>query len=410
MELSEIQQAIEALPPERRRALLDWMRTLEREPVAATPKLPKPPKLKVARRPATLQSAVLWSVFSILAFLVVDAAIFRSGWYFNYLLPDSTTGQMEFHVFWVLHTLPDKLPEAAVVGGSRIAEGFTARKASAAAGEKIHFWNMGVPGSSPRTWYYMLRDADPDRKRFRSITIAMDRYSDEDRGENPANRVVDLNYLAGRLRVTDCPDFSQSFDDPELRKGMFTGCLFKGATMRRDVQDLLLNRKERLRVAKLWRNDGHGYIDGYEGKPESLAGLTVDFGEKLISFPPGVKDWQSESVRNFALAAPVPQTGALTAYRRLWLGRILDLYKDSQTRIVFLELPGGPVPPPEPTVPARYFDSVAHQPRVTVLPKEMFRDLERPDFYADGLHLNVNGRPVFSERLGRKVAELMGVN
>jgi len=45
--------------------------------------------------------------------------------------------------------------------------------------------------------------------------------------------------------------------------------------------------------------------------------------------------------------------------------------------------------------------------RVTILPGEMFRDLEHPEVYADGLHLNHVGRPLFSERLGRKVAEIL---
>ncbi len=410
-ELPGIRKAIEALPREQRRALLEWLIESERGVAVAEPAPPAIRKPKPVRRPAapaTLRQAVLWSIASIAVFFLLDAAIFRSGWYLRYLAPDSTTGQLELNVFWLRHTLPGKAPEAAVIGDSRVAEGFSARNADAGAGDRIHFWNLGVPGSSPRDWYYLLRDGDPDHRRFTALAIAMDRYSDEDGGENPSNRMSDLSYSVGRLRWSDCPDFAESYDAPELRRTVLTGCLFRGVTLRRDVQDFFAHPLARFRAAKAWRNDGKGYIDGYGGKPEDLTGLSVDFGTGAVNFPPGLKDWQKNSVNGFASSAKVPQTGALTAYRKLWLGRILDLYKDSPTRIIFLELPGGPLPPPRRETPARFIESVWRRPRVTVLPGETFRDLERPEVYADGLHLNHAGRPIFSERLGAKMAEIAG--
>jgi hypothetical protein len=400
MELPEIQKSIEALPAAQQRELLDWLRA--RKPKPAQPEQTKTPKR------STLQGAVFWTVFALAAFFLVDAAIFRSGWYFNYVEPNSTTGQLEMHMFWVRHTLPAKVPEMAVVGDSRIAEGFAARMAASAVANKVVFWNLGVAGSSARTWYYLLRDTDPTRKRFAAISFALDRYSDQD-GEDVSNRMSDLNYAIGRLRLSDCLDFSQSFNDPELRRGVLTGCLFKAVTLRRDIQDLLSHPAARFRDAKNWRNDGHGYIDGYGGFPQTLTGLTVDFDKGTVTnYPAGLTDARRDSVNAFAGLSTTPQTGALTAYRKLWLGRILDLYKDSPTKLIFLELPGGPLPPPRRTVPARFITSVLNHPRVTVLPGEMFRDLERPEFYADGLHLNQAGRPIFSERLAQKMAEIAG--
>lgn len=400
MEFAEIQKAIEALPLERRRALLKWLQDRQRsERRAARP----------AKRPVTTGQAVWWTLLSLAAFFLVDGAIFRSGWYLKYLQPDSTTGQLEMHLFWLRHEFPTKEPEAAVIGDSRVAEGFAARKAGQSVGGRIHFWNLGVAGSTPRTWFYILRDADPERRRFAAIVVAMDRYSDEDGWEDPSNRVSDLNYAVGRLRLTDCLDFSRSYRWPELRRAALTGCIFKAVTLRRDVQDLLANRAERLKLAKAWRNEGHGYIDGYGGKPEDLTGLTADLAAHSLHFPAGAKAWQTESVRSILLSAPAPQTGALTEYRKLWLGRILQMYRDSQTRIIFLELPGGPIARPEPKTPARFLRSIAGRSRVTILPGDMFRDLEHPEVYADGLHLNHVGRPIFSERVGQKVADALEI-
>src|SRR5258708_7632378 len=130
---AEIQRAIEALPAGNRRALLAWLRNLESTPEPRPVRQPRPESR------STLRQAVLWSVFSIAAFFLADAAIFRSGWYYNYLEPNSTTGQLESQLFWLRHTLPAKVPEAAVLGDSRIAEGFAARKAGETINEALHF-------------------------------------------------------------------------------------------------------------------------------------------------------------------------------------------------------------------------------------------------------------------------------
>jgi lysophospholipase L1-like esterase len=113
---------------------------------------------------------------------------------------------------------------------------------------------------------------------------------------------------------------------------------------------------------------------------------------------------QITTIKNFVMPVRAPQTGALTRYRKLWLGRILDLYKDSATRMIFFELPRAPVPIPQAPTPPRFIDSVRGRPNVTVLPAATFRDLERPEIFADGLHLNHAGRPIFSARLAEQIA------
>ena len=112
----------------------------------------------------TLRGSIAWSLLSLLIFLVSEGAVFRSGWYFKYVQPESSAGQLTFQVFWLQHELPAKVPEVGVAGDSRIAEGFSARRAGLASGGRLHFWNIGVPGSSPRTWYYLLREGDPYRR------------------------------------------------------------------------------------------------------------------------------------------------------------------------------------------------------------------------------------------------------
>ena len=45
--------------------------------------------------------------------------------------------------------------------------------------------------------------------------------------------------------------------------------------------------------------------------------------------------------------------------------------------------------------------------RLTILPRDAFRDLQRPEWFADGLHLNHAGRQVFSEELARAAAPVV---
>jgi len=335
--------------------------------------------------------------------------VFRSGWYSAHLIePNSTAGGVEYHLSWLRQAERAKVPEVLVVGDSRIAEGFSALQADQQAGGKLHFTNFGVPGSAPRVWYYMLRDADPDRDRFKTIAIAFDEYSDQDWGEDPRNRVPDANYLAGRLEIDDCFDFAGSYPNQKLQPAILTQCFLKGTALRADVQDFLRDIPDRVARAKVWREKGAGYIAGYEGKPEELTGLTVDLVNQEIHFPPGLKDWQIDTIRTTCLPKAVPQTGALTRYRKEWLGAILDLYKGSATKFVFFQIPRAPWPIPVPQTPPRFIESVVRNPKITVWPAETFKDLEHPEVFADGLHMNRVGRGIFSKRFAEKMVDFMG--
>ena len=130
--------------------------------------------------PDRLRPAVLWTVSTLLAWLALDGRIFRSGWYNRWLEPNSSTGQVEAHMAWLRQTPRGSLPEVIVLGDSRIAAGFSPTGAAAAGGGKLRFWNFGIPGALPRDWYYMLRDADPGRRRFAAVVMALDQYADND--------------------------------------------------------------------------------------------------------------------------------------------------------------------------------------------------------------------------------------
>jgi hypothetical protein len=347
----------------------------------------------------TIAAALRWTILTLIAFLIAEALIFRVGWYRNYLEPESSAGIVEGHLYWLKTHPSGTAPEVLVVGDSRVGEGFSAPAADEAAGKRVRFWNFGVAGATPRVWYYELRDADPTRRRFAAIVFALDHYSDED-GESPIeDRVIDLNFVIGRLRLSDCPDFAFSMSSFAYRGKALAGCVFKGIPLRSDVQHFLANTSLRIARSKQYRRDGLDYINGYGGRETDLRGLSADFATRQIHFPPGIDAEQHDTIVSTVTPDAVPDTGQVTAYRQHWIGRILDFYKDSPTRIVFLQLPRAPLHTPESPVPARFLKSVLSKPRVAALPGETFEDLERPELFFDGLHLNRFGRAIFSARL-----------
>lgn len=401
-DVGEIQEAIGRLPDEQQQYLAKWLRrhTAERTRVG---------RIAADHRVFFKSPALLWTIASLVAFLVADAAIFRLNWYYKYLEPDSSAGMVESYIFWLKHTRPTTVPEVMVLGDSRIAEGFSSRDADRLAGNKVHFWNFGMGGTSPRVWYYVLRDADPTRRRFRAIAVELDQYSDEDQLDSRPNRLIDLNFIIGRLRLTDCPDFAASMVSWEFKSRALAGCLFKGIPLRRDAQEFLLNISDRIKRSKEWHNKGLFYTTDYAGREENLIGLSADFARRTIVYPPGIDAQRRSSIEAMTMPAPAPQTGETTRYRELWLGRIMDLYKDSPTQIIFFELPRAPLPRPEGRVPAVYLQAVLKRPRVAALPQNTFRDLERPEVFFDGLHLNRIGRGIFSARIAETIPPMIGI-
>jgi lysophospholipase L1-like esterase len=355
--------------------------------------------------------SIRWTVLALVTFFIADGLIFRTGWYNRYLEPDSSAGSLEAQLHWLKESRAPKGREVLVIGDSRIAEGFSARTANSTTDQRINFWNFGLGGTTPRVWYYTLRDADPTRRRFAAIAIALDNYSDADWFAEFEDRATDQNYLVMRLGLGDCLGFAMSMHEMAARQHALFGCLFRGMILRNDVQTFLAHPEARLTHAADWLQNGLGYNSGYGGMTENLRGLSVNWSNRSIQFPDGVSDATRANVTKFVLRDPVAQTGEVARYRWRWLGGILDLYQDSPTRLIFLQLPRAPLI--DPMVPTerktpRFVDSATKTPRVNVLPAGTFEDLERPEFFADGLHLNHDGRPIFSERLARQVDAILG--
>jgi hypothetical protein len=272
------------------------------------------------------------------------------------------------------------------------------------------FRNAGIPGSDMRTWYYMMRELDPTRRGYRAVVIGVNDYDDEDTSDQPDDDLRSLHLCAVRLRLSDAPGFAWSFHSAHERWAAFRGTLFRGVTLQQDVRAFLSNPRKRLEYVQLCRREFSGWTYNYVESDRGMGGLSIDWRNLTAVFPPGADDNQWESVTRFLLRRPVPQTGRLAALRRGWFGRIIDRYRGTGTRVVFVRLPRGPIP--RPAWLARKTGSsireLALRPDVLLGEEHAYESLERPELFKDGMHMNREGVRLFSAMLARDLARLLG--
>jgi hypothetical protein len=256
----------------------------------------------------------------------------------------------------------------------------------------------------------MLRDLDPAANRYRAMVLGVDDYNDEDLPNPSDDDIRALHYCIARLRVTDALDFARSFHSLQEKWGSLRGSLFKGLVYQADFLDFLVNPRARIRAVRFERSGFEEWTYNFLGNERSMAGLSIDWANLTARFPPDADGNQRETVAGFLLRKPEPQTGRMAAFRREWFGRILARYRGSRTRVVFLRLPRGPIA--RPAFLARSTGSVirelASQPNVLLMDEHFFEPLERPELFADGMHMNQAGVARFSSMLARETARLLG--
>lgn len=339
----------------------------------------------------------------------LDSLLFRTGPYTHYLEPDSSTGLFEAILRREQQAqLTPRDDLVVTLGNSRFAY---SRKVIDHLPRKpaYEFRDAGVAGSNPRDWYYMLRDLDPTVQRYRAIILGVDDYDDEDRPYAPDNEIRDLHYVIARLRFSDIREFARSFSDPTLQWTVFRDSLLKGLVYQTDFRAFLSHPARRIEYVRLSDREGATWRYDYVETDRNLTGLRIDWATLAVSWPAGTNDAQKESVNSFLAHSPDPQTGRLAAYRRLWLGKIIDRYRGSRTRIVFVTLPRGPIPRPQSLV-AKKSSSIremAARPGVLLANEHAFDELERPEYFLDGMHLNRQGIARFSAMLPDEVERLL---
>ena len=351
----------------------------------------------------------MWAVTLAIAGLFgLDALVFRSGLYTSILEPDSSTGLFELILRreqQAQHQYGRNL--IATLGDSRFAYyPRVANEQSAATG--LFFRQAGVAGTDARAWYYMLRDLDPTRDRYRAVVFGVDDYDDEDGAYDIGDDLATLHYVEARLRLSDIIPFSLSFEDPKARWQAFRGSLLKGTVFQRDVLAFLSHPRKRLADIALNARGYEQWTYDFVDTDRSVAGLKIDWNTFTATVPPG-NDALRDELTRFVLYRPYPQTGRHAAFRRKWFGRLVDRYQGTGTKVVFVRLPRGPIPRPDNLVHKKSSSirEFAARPGVLLLDEHAFDSLEKPELFKDAFHLNNAGCSQLSVRLAQEIARLL---
>jgi hypothetical protein len=343
------------------------------------------------------------------AFVVVEGVVFRTGLYSHVLEPDSTTGLLQSILDDEKRRAVAGPREVLAIGHSRM--GFRARAANELEGETgYRFATIAMPGSSPRVWYYMLRDVDPTARRYAAILIGVDEYDDEDTEDDLSNREMDIRYVTPLLGWADVLPFAASYPEWRTRWLAARAALFKGYAYRADFQDFLAHHRSRMeKIAVMRREDGPRRYNEIWGSSD-VTGLSVDWKTGTIHYPEGSTESQKRILTEVLLRGTAEQTGLRGKYLRQWYGRIAERYRGSRTKVVFLRLPRGPVVRPfvvaSKTAVAR--ELAASNAQVRLIGEHAFDSLEQPRFFGDPMHLNHVGSQEFSRMAARETASLLG--
>ena len=354
-------------------------------------------------------SISLACVLAVCGSAALDALVFRTPWYVSKLEPDSSTGLFE-QILAREQDAQSRLGDNLVVtlGDSRFA--YAPRLANDVADQTgLVFRHAGVAGSDARVWYYMLRELDPTRRRYRAVVMAMDDYDDEDLSADPNDDIRPLHYVIARLRLADVLEFAASYDSPGMRWQALRDGIWKGTVFQADMLAFLSHPQARLEKVAFYRQWFEMWTYNYLESVRTMQGLAIDWKTMRATLPPGLNEDQIATVQAALLRAPAPQTGRVAAFRRHWLGRIVDYYRGSPTRIVFLRLARGPIVRPDGLVHklSSSIRELAERPNVLLLPEHAFDSLERPELFRDAIHLNREGIARFSPMMAVEVGRLL---
>lgn len=347
-------------------------------------------------------------ILAVAGLLALDGLLFRTGLYTSLLEPESSTGVFEL----ILRREQQAQPWygrnlVLTVGDSRFAYyPRVANQQTPVSG--LSFRHGGVAGTDARAWYYMLRDLDPTRVRYRAIVIGVDDYDDEDGSYDIGDDLATLHYVAARLRFSDIIPLSFSFGNPHARWEALRGSLLKGTVFQRDILAFLSHPQKRLASIALDAGSFEEWTYDYVETDKNVVGLKIDWTTFTATVPPGNEALRDQLDR-FVLYRPYPQTGKHGAFRRKWFGRLVDRYQGTPTKLIFVRLARGPIPRPGNLVQKKSSSirEFASRPGVLLADEHAFEPLENPELFRDAFHLNNPGCARFSLALVQEIGKLL---
>lgn len=344
------------------------------------------------------------AIVALVLLILIECVIFRTSLYREWLKPNSFAGMLMLRCRLATTEKLHASKIVAVVGDSRVREGFSPKDFDLLASSSgLKALNLGVSGSTPRVWHYLLKYLDPHCNAFSSIVIALPSYADEDYGLAMSTNKQDNRLLLPILTLVDIAEFVQSFPNQSDRQDIFLSSILKFYGYRHDIQDFLSHPLKRLDECKFFREKWPESEYAYTGRDSSLAGIGIRRNE-IFGLPERMNSTERDRLHIYIFPPPRQAARLPDEYFAKWLGLLVSRYKNSNTKIIFIRMPTLPLPVqtnnPSTILTMNLLSKEHH---VIVDPADSFRSLEKPQFFYDDVHLNMVARHIFSKELTRKV-------
>jgi hypothetical protein len=345
---------------------------------------------------------------AILCFAALEGILFHTGLYSSIIEPESTTGDMEVQLRNEIRRPKFDRNQVLAVGDSRMAL-LPRILNEEQPGTGYTFGTVSLGGTTPRVWYYALRAVDPTAHKYAAIVIPTDDFNEPDTYDYQSEREGDLHYLLVRLGLRDLLDFPWTYRSRQLQWVAFRGIILKGFVYKRDFLEFLHQPLARIAKVRFVAKESAGWHYRFGGTDDNLEGLQIDWQHKTMQFPDRVPETKRKSMQEMLFPELPPDEGRKTAYLRYWYGKIIERYRGSGTKLIFMRVPRAPTSPPDPAPKLNSaIRQIASQPDVIVLDEHLFDQLEHPGFLWDAWHLNRAGMDAFSLLLGKEVRRVLG--
>lgn len=327
--------------------------------------------------------------------------------YTDWLEPESTAGIIMLADSVVARQLDPTKKNILILGNSRIGEGVSAKIANATIKDTdYHFVVLGLPGTTPRIWSYVLDKIDKNSNRFYAVYLMAENYNDTAE-ENYNDRDLDSSYLSGLLSLSNLSGYPSSFDDSKKVDKAIRSILFPISLLQKDMIQFIAHPKKRIKKVLLWRKDYFAWTYDYGGNEVSLPELdTIENAPTVLNQlsaaqKPGL-EWYFGSVKYCNKTYPHS-----FRYNSRWFGEIAQHYSASAVRVGAFMIPRGPYHNMMgcDTAIAGSFEALHKKGLLELVPNQISFDLERPANFFDHLHLNGVGRKAFSEKLASSIVE-----
>jgi hypothetical protein len=338
--------------------------------------------------------------------LILDQLVFR-GVYLSYLEPESTAGMtLLARSIQSANYVPGK-KNILIIGDSRIGEGFSARIANEiGVPQGFNFVGLGLPGTTPRVWYYVLRDLVSQRNNYYAIFMLANTLRDDDSFEDLANRSLDTAYVAPLLNWGDIFSYPLSFSDSKEALKATIAVAFPSASFKNDVIEFLKAPFQRIAKAVAWRTNWPSSVSAYSGLKKSLPPAETPFSaERVLSHLNGTSRTNLDGYFNQYLTfKPQPET-LLFAYRSKWYGQIAQQYAPTAVTVGVFLIPRGPYHTAlnKPAEAEGSLKILERKGMIRLVDTAVSMSLEKPEFFFDHLHMNATGRAEFSRNLAKAI-------